>query len=151
MWVLNKYTHSSVKRCDVCYHLCTGQKDLYSGQKAGKKNVQETPHTTAAEPATTSLRNRDPQSLDWSSINVLQVRENWEVSLIFLGYTTEELLIQMFSQRLTKSILNSKSRQLSPPQRKMQTQATVLNVPHNSRECTWTSEIAKPDTIYNCD
>lgn len=32
----------------------------------------------------------------------------------------------MFSQRLTQSILNSKSRQLPPPQTKTQTQATVL-------------------------
>lgn len=122
MWGLNKYTHSSVKMRAVCYHLCT----CTMAGKQERKNVQETPHTAAAEPATTSLRNRDPQSLDWNSINILQVRENWEISLIFLRYTTEELLIQMFSQRLTQSIINSKSRQLPPPQTKMQTQATVL-------------------------
>lgn len=122
MWGLNKYTHSSVKMQDVHYHLCT----CTMARKQERKNVQETPHTTAAEPATTSLRNRDPQSLDGSSINILQVRENREVSLTFLGYTTKELLIEMFSQRLTQSILNSKSRQLPPPQTKTQTQATVL-------------------------
>lgn len=111
--------------------------------------MQETPHTTAAEPATTRLRNRDHQSLDLSSIHLLQVRANWELSLIFLGYTTEELLIQMFSQRLTQPILSSKSRHFPPAHTKMQTQATVLKCSSHSREGTWTSEIAKPDKIYN--
>lgn len=109
---------------DVCYHRCTQTMARKQERKMCKKPFILLQHSQPQQAWETETTRSNP--LNWNRNNILQVRENWEASLIFLGYTTEELLIQMFSQRLTQPILSSKWRQLPPPQTKMQTQSTAL-------------------------